>query len=46
MIASLNANSFDYKSNGFELGHGKRKVQNVGNFGGDLKSDETKYENS
>ena len=32
MIASLNSNSFDYKSNGFELGHGKRKVQKCWEF--------------
>ena len=33
-MKDLNSNSFEFNSNGFELGLDKRKVQNVRIFGG------------
>ena len=38
-MQDLNSNSFEFNSNGFELGLDKRKVQNVRIFGGAPEND-------
>ena len=42
-MQDLNSNSFEFNSNGFELGLDKRKVQNVRIFGGPPENDERNY---
>ena len=42
-MQDLNSNSFEFNSNGFELGLGKRRVQNVQIFGGAPEYDERIY---
>ena len=42
-MKDLNSNSFEFNSNGFELGLNKRKVQNVRILGGAPENDERNY---
>ena len=39
-MKDLNSNSFEFNSNGFELGLDKRKVQKCSDFGGAPENDE------
>ena len=42
-MKDLNSNSFEFNSNGFELGLDKWKIQNVRIFGGAPENDERNY---
>ena len=42
-MKDVNSNSFEFNSNGFDLGLNKRKVQNVRILGGAPENDERNY---